>query len=78
MTYNFDEEKGDNHYNCPVVAYYPQLLSANVEQLSRVRFLYPYLTLDHPKQFEVQALRFFRREFPQIPRGEIRRAARAG
>ena len=22
MSYNFDEHLGDNHYNCPVVAYY--------------------------------------------------------
>ena len=26
MSYNFNEEKGDNHFNCPVVAYYPELL----------------------------------------------------
>ena len=26
LPYNFDEGKGDNHYNCPVVAYYPCLL----------------------------------------------------
>ena len=26
MSYNFDEHLSDNHYNCPVVAYYPDLL----------------------------------------------------
>ena len=35
LPYNFDEGKGDNHYNCPVVAYYPELLDANVERLQR-------------------------------------------
>ena len=30
MSYNNDEGIGDNHYNCPVVAYYPELLAANV------------------------------------------------
>ena len=24
MSYNLDEHLGDNHYNCPVVAYYPR------------------------------------------------------
>ena len=43
MTYNFDEHKGDNHFNCPVVAYYPELLASNVEKLKGVRYLYPYL-----------------------------------
>ena len=26
LTYNFDEGGADNHYNCPVVAYYSELL----------------------------------------------------
>ena len=34
-SYNNDEGIGDNHYNCPVVAYYPELLAANVPSLSR-------------------------------------------
>ena len=35
LPYNFDEGKGDNHYNCPVVAYYPELIEANVSGLKR-------------------------------------------
>ena len=30
MSYNLKEEDTDNHYNCPVVAYYPELLKANI------------------------------------------------
>lgn len=26
LSYNFDEHLGDNHYNCPVVAYYPEVI----------------------------------------------------
>lgn len=48
VTYNVDEHMGDNHYNCPIVAYYGQLLNGNMEQLESVRFLYPYLNLDSP------------------------------
>ena len=29
MSYNLDEGNSDNHFNCPVVAYYPELLTAN-------------------------------------------------
>ena len=29
MPYNFNEGVSDNNYNCPVVAYYPELLAAN-------------------------------------------------
>lgn len=44
-SYNIDEKRGDKNYNCPVVAYYPELLYANVPDLKDVDFLYPYLSL---------------------------------
>ncbi len=49
LTYNVDEGAGDNHFNCPVVAYYAELLQGNMEALRNVRFLYPYLSLDSPR-----------------------------
>ena len=45
MSYNNDEGIGDNHYNCPVVAYYPELLAANVPLLKQTKFLNPYVGL---------------------------------
>ena len=45
LTYNVDEHAGDNHYNCPVVAYYSELLVGNMEQLRQVNFLYPSLDI---------------------------------
>lgn len=49
LTYNIDEHAGDNHYNCPVVAYYAELLNGNMEQLKDVNFVYPYLSIDSEK-----------------------------
>ena len=40
MSYNFDEKLGDNHYNCPVVAYYPEVIAANMDGARRAD-LYP-------------------------------------
>ena len=34
MSYNIDEGNSDNHFNCPVVAYYPELLLANNNRLT--------------------------------------------
>lgn len=45
-SYNIDEGRGDKNYNCPVVAYYPELLHANVAALKHVAFLFPYLSLN--------------------------------
>ena len=42
-SYNLDEHDSMNHYNCPVVAYYPELLKANNERLGDDNFLMPYL-----------------------------------
>ena len=38
MSYNLEEPDTDNHYNCPVVAYYPELLKANVPELDEKNF----------------------------------------
>jgi predicted CoA-substrate-specific enzyme activase len=41
----------DNHFNCPVVAYYPQVLANNVPGLREpgVRYLSPFLNLNEPE-----------------------------
>lgn len=49
MSYNIDEGDSDNHYNCPVVAYYPELLKANMPQLNDKNFIHPYLDLNRKK-----------------------------
>ena len=76
MPYNFDEGKGDNHYNCPVVAYYPELLAANVPNLKKTRFLNPYFGLHRPKDFEKRAADWFQAQFG-VPKKETVAAARA-
>lgn len=51
LSYNFDEGLGDNHYNCPVVAYYPEVLEANIKALHDVKFIYEYLGIHRRKDF---------------------------
>lgn len=46
MSYNIDEGESDNHFNCPVVAYYPELLVANNPRLNSKNFKYPYMNLN--------------------------------
>ncbi len=76
MSYNFNEKTSDNNYNCPVVAYYPELLSANVPDLKKVRFLFPYVGLHRPRDFEKRAATLFQEEF-SIPKKETVAAVRA-
>ncbi len=76
MSYNFDEKSADNHYNCPVVAYYPELLAANVPNLKKTRFLNPYAGLHRPKDYERIGSQWFADTFG-IPRKEAIAAIRA-
>lgn len=49
MSYNIDEGDSDNHFNCPIVAYYPELLVANNPRLNNKNFIYPYMDLNNRK-----------------------------
>ncbi|NLZ45655.1 MAG: 2-hydroxyglutaryl-CoA dehydratase, partial [Clostridiales bacterium] len=46
MSYNIDEGQSDNHYNCPVVAYYPELLKANMPEITKDNFIMPYIDIN--------------------------------
>ena len=76
MSYNNDEGIGDNHYNCPVVAYYPELIAANVPSLKQTRFLDPYVGLWRHKDFGKRIAQLMHQEFG-IPKKEAAAAARA-
>ena len=51
MTYNLDENLGDNNYNCPVVAYYPEVIRSNVGELKKINFMSDYVGLHRRKDF---------------------------
>ena len=53
LTYNYrDSDATDNFYNCPVVAYYSEVLNGNMDSLheGKTRLLYPYLAVNDKKQ----------------------------
>ena len=48
-------EKADNHYNCPIVISYSEVIKNNVEDLKNVKFLNPFLPLE-PKNLAKRIL----------------------
>ncbi len=77
MTYNLDEHLGDNHYNCPVVAYYPEVLAANVPRLaSEVKFIYDYVSLNNEKVFTKRMHQVLNREFGSFKLSEVKQAVK--
>ncbi len=77
MSYNFDEEKSDNHFNCPVVAYYPELIAANMPYVKDITFLYPHVGVDHPKTFPKQMFSCLKSVYPDLTMSQVKQAAKA-
>ena len=74
MSYNFDEGLGDNHYNCPVVAYYPEVLINNVPDLKKKIFIYDYLNLSEREDFTKRAPKLLAKYFKGIKPKEVHEA----
>ena len=74
MTYNLDEHRASNCYNCPVVAYYPELLKANMPHLREVDFMMPFFEPDRKKDFIRLAGDYFSKKFKHINKKMVKNA----
>ena len=77
LSYNFDEKMGDNHYNCPVVAYYPEVIQANMPDVENIDFIKDYLGIHRPKDFPKKFQQVMSKYFDIIPLDEVKAAAAA-
>ena len=78
LSYNINEKTGDNHYNCPVVAYYAELLKGNMENLAQTKFLYPYLSVNNERELSKTLYRYLNTVDKTIKFREVRKAVKAG
>ena len=76
LSYNFDEHLGDNHYNCPVVAYYPEVIRNNMKDVKKVNFIKEYFGIHRPKDFPKKAYERLSFYFPDLTLNEVRVAAK--
>lgn len=76
MSYNFDEHLGDNHYNCPVVAYYPEVINNNMKDVQKICFIKEYFGVHMPKHFPQKAYEALSKYFPDLTLNEVRKAAK--
>ncbi len=52
MPFNFDEKShANNHFNCPIVAHYPEVIEANMDHLDMQKFMQPYMTINDKQKF---------------------------
>ncbi len=78
LTYNIDEKLSDNHYNCPVVAYYSELLSGNVDRLKETTFLFPYLNINSERELTKELFDCFNKKLGTFTKKQIRSAVKKG
>lgn len=74
MSYNIDENLGDNNYNCPVVAYYPEVIRSNVGDLKKINFMSDYVGLHRPKDFAKKIHEILSSYFSGITLKEVKSA----
>ncbi len=75
MSYNFDEGLGDNHYNCPVVAYYPEVIGANMNSVSKITLIKDYVGIHRPKDFPKKAFEILKKHYPDLTQKEVKIAS---
>ena len=62
-----DENGGDNHYNCPVVATYSEVIKNSVPELRRdVKFMNPFLPIFNQKRMGERLFEEFTKELPDL------------
>ncbi|MEE1125293.1 MAG: acyl-CoA dehydratase activase [Acutalibacteraceae bacterium] len=76
LSYNFDEGKSDNHYNCPVVAYYSEVINANMKDIKKVKFINDYLGVHRKKDFPKKMYEVLSGYFDGITLKEVKSAAK--
>ena len=74
MSYNIDEHLGDNHFNCPIVAYYPQTILNNVTKINDVTFIHDFIGIHNPKVFKEKIYEILKKHFKNITKKEIQEA----
>ncbi len=77
--YEHQETPGaQNHYNCPMVAAYPENLKNNVEDVveGKVRYIRPFIALTDEKTAANRLVRLCREEW-QLPAAKVREAVHA-
>lgn len=77
MTYNMKEKNTDNCFNCPVVAYYPEVIQGNVKRIEETKFIYDYVGVHHKTEFPMKMHSILQQYFHDISLHEVIKASRA-
>lgn len=60
-----EDHKANNHFNCPVVTSYPEVIKNNMDVLAlqKIKFVNPFLNIYDPKQMEMKLFEVLNKDF---------------
>jgi predicted nucleotide-binding protein (sugar kinase/HSP70/actin superfamily) len=77
LTFNFNEHHGENHYNCAVIAGYPEVIGANIRDFGKSKYICEYLGPHNKGHFKKSMWELMNKHFGPVSRGEVNAACEA-
>ncbi len=76
MTYNFDEKKAKNNYNCAVIAGYPEVIEANTLNFGNIKFINDYVGPHNRAAFPAKIFKVMEKHFGSFSKSEVKSACK--
>ena len=77
MTYNFDEKRAKNCYNCAVIAGYPEVIEANTLNFGDIKYINDYVGPHNRGEFPARIKKTLEKYFGEFSAAEVKKACRA-
>ena len=76
MTYNFNEGKAKNCFNCAVIAGYPEVIEANTLNFGKVKYINEYVGPHERAKFPARFAKTLQKHFAGIDASEVKKAVK--
>ncbi|MBR2944644.1 MAG: 2-hydroxyacyl-CoA dehydratase [Clostridia bacterium] len=76
MTYNFNEKKARNCYNCAVIAGYPEVIEANTLNFGNIKYINDYVGPHQRKAFPARFKKVLTKHFGEFKDSDVKRACK--
>ncbi len=76
LTFNFDEGKAKNNYNCAVIAGYPEVIEANTLNFGKVKYINDYVGPHVRNEFPKRIKAVLEKHFGEFSASEVKNACK--
>ena len=76
MTYNFNEGKAQNCFNCAVIAGYPEVIEANTLNFGKIKYINDYVGPHERREFPARFAKVLQKHFDGIGEKEVKKAVK--